>query len=86
VADTGPGIPESEQQRIFEKFYQSDRSLTREGSGTGLGLAISRELTNLLGGRLTLRSAPGQGAVFTLTLPREPRATAPKPPPPPVRA
>jgi signal transduction histidine kinase len=81
VADTGPGIPESEQQRIFEKFYQGDRSLTREASGTGLGLAISRELANLLGGRLSLKSAPGQGATFTLTLPREPRPS-PKPPAP----
>jgi signal transduction histidine kinase len=72
VADSGPGIPESEQQRIFEKFYQSDRSLTRESSGTGLGLAIARELTNLLLGRLTLKSEPGHGATFTITLPVNP--------------
>ncbi len=69
VADTGPGIPEAEQQRIFEKFYQAERSLTRSSGGTGLGLAISRELANLLGGRLSLRSSPGHGAVFTVTLP-----------------
>ena len=72
VADTGPGIPEADQQRIFEKFYQGERSLTKETGGTGLGLAISRELAVLIGGRLSLRSSPGHGAVFTLTLPIEP--------------
>jgi signal transduction histidine kinase len=71
VADTGPGIAESEQAAIFEKFYQSDRSLTRESQGAGLGLAISKELTALLGGRLSVRSTPGHGAEFTLTLPIE---------------
>ena len=77
VSDTGPGISELDQQRIFEKFFQTDRSLTKESGGTGLGLAISRELTNLLGGRLTLKSSPGQGATFTLCLPIEgPPATA----------
>jgi signal transduction histidine kinase len=71
VADTGPGIAESEQAAIFEKFYQSDRSLTRESQGAGLGLAISKELAVLLGGKLTLKSTPGHGAEFTLTLPVE---------------
>jgi signal transduction histidine kinase len=79
VSDTGPGIAEAEQQRIFEKFYQVDRTLTRESSGTGLGLAISKELTNLLGGRLTLKSSPGHGAEFTLTLPVEPPQSEEKP-------
>ncbi|MFA6134155.1 MAG: ATP-binding protein [Phycisphaerae bacterium] len=76
VADTGPGIAEVDQQRIFEKFHQGDRSLTKESSGTGLGLAISKELTNLLGGRLTLKSSPGHGTVFTLTLPLAPAGDA----------
>ena len=71
VIDTGPGIPESAQELIFEKFYQADRTLTRQVEGTGLGLAIARELTNLLGGRLTLSSTPGHGAEFTLVLPVE---------------
>lgn len=71
VADTGPGIAEADQQFIFEKFYQADKTLIREASGTGLGLAISKELTNLLGGKLSLKSSPGQGTIFTLTLPVE---------------
>jgi signal transduction histidine kinase len=75
VSDTGPGIAESDQQHIFEKFYQVDRTLTKESSGTGLGLAIARELTVLLGGKLTLQSAPGHGAAFTLTIPVEPTPT-----------
>ncbi len=73
VRDTGPGIPESEQQHIFEKFYQVDRGLTRQAKGTGLGLAISRELASLLKGTLTLDSTAGRGATFTLTLPIDPR-------------
>ncbi len=69
VADNGPGISEADQQHIFEKFYQADRTLTREAAGTGLGLAIARELAELLGGRLELNSAPGHGAEFTVFLP-----------------
>ena len=72
VADTGPGIAELDQRHIFEKFYQGDRSLTKESGGTGLGLAIAKELSNLLGGRLTLKSSPGRGAVFTIRIPVRP--------------
>jgi len=72
VSDSGPGIAEADQPHIFDKFYQADRSLTKESQGTGLGLAISRDLANLLGGRLTLDSTPGHGATFTLVLPVEP--------------
>ena len=68
VADTGPGIAEADQKRLFEKFYQADRSLTKASGGTGLGLAIARELAGLLGGRLSLRSSPGHGALFSLHL------------------
>ncbi len=71
VSDTGPGIPEADRQHIFEKFYQSDKALTKEAPGTGLGLAISKELTNFLRGRLTLDSSPGHGTTFTLILPVE---------------
>ncbi|MCY2931252.1 MAG: ATP-binding protein [Planctomycetota bacterium] len=63
VADTGPGIAEADQERIFEKFYQADASLTRETSGTGLGLAISKELAGLLGGRLGVQSTPGHDKI-----------------------
>jgi len=72
VADTGPGIPAAEQEQIFEKFHRLDGRLTREHGGAGLGLAISRELSALLGGRLTLNSEPGHGATFTLILPIQP--------------
>ena len=71
VADTGPGISEADQAVIFEKFQQLDASVTREHGGAGLGLAIAKELTDLLGGKLSLQSQPGQGATFTLQLPAE---------------
>jgi two-component system, OmpR family, phosphate regulon sensor histidine kinase PhoR len=70
VADTGPGIPFGEQQRIFEKFYRSGPELTRATGGTGLGLYISRELVQRMGGRLEVRSQPGAGATFVVELPR----------------
>jgi signal transduction histidine kinase len=69
VSDTGPGIAEADQVRIFDKFYQADSTLTREAAGTGLGLAIAKELAQLLGAQLTLKSTPGHGADFTVTLP-----------------
>ncbi len=72
VADSGPGIAEADQTRIFDKFYQVDPTLTKQAHGTGLGLAIAKDLSTLLGGRLTINSAPGHGATFTLTLPIKP--------------
>jgi len=81
VADTGPGISEADQQRIFEKFYQADRTLTKETSGTGLGLSIAKELAQLLGGRLALKSEPGHGATFTFALPVEPPPAIAEPAP-----
>jgi len=68
VSDTGPGIPLEHQETIFEKFRQIDQSATREHHGTGLGLAIARELTHLLGGKIGLISAPGEGATFWVEL------------------
>ncbi len=69
VSDTGPGIPESEQQRVFEPFTQVDGGPTRAFNGAGIGLAVAREIVELMGGRIRLESAAGQGSVFTVELP-----------------
>jgi PAS domain S-box-containing protein len=70
VADSGPGLTLADQERIFEKFYRAGPQLTRPSGGTGLGLYISRELVQLMGGRLDVRSQPGEGATFVVELPR----------------
>lgn len=77
VADTGPGLSEAEQERIFEAFARLARSQGTEG--VGLGLSITRELVSLLGGTLSLDSRPGSGSIFSVTFPVEPPAgdTAP---------
>jgi signal transduction histidine kinase/ligand-binding sensor domain-containing protein/CheY-like chemotaxis protein len=83
VADTGIGIEPQNQSRIFEEFAQEDASTTRRFGGTGLGLAIVRQLVELMGGRLSLTSAPGVGSTFSfeLTLPlANPAAQLPLPP------
>ncbi|HEX6952962.1 MAG TPA: ATP-binding protein [Gaiellaceae bacterium] len=69
VRDRGLGIPAGEQERIFEKFYRLDPALTRGVGGSGLGLFISRELVSRMGGSLTVRSQPGDGAAFVVDLP-----------------
>ncbi|HEX2077649.1 MAG TPA: ATP-binding protein [Longimicrobium sp.] len=69
VRDTGRGIPPDKLEVIFEPFVQVDPTLTRSAEGTGLGLAISRDLARAMNGDITARSTPGQGSVFTLTLP-----------------
>jgi signal transduction histidine kinase len=69
VMDTGPGIPEQEQARIFEQFHQVDSSLTKAKGGTGLGLAIARQIVEMHGGRIWVESMPGKGATFQMKLP-----------------
>jgi len=70
IEDTGIGIPEDRQQAIFESFTQVEESTTRKYGGTGLGLSITKQLSELLGGELTLNSTPGKGSVFSLAIPR----------------
>jgi signal transduction histidine kinase len=69
VQDDGPGVPAEAQERIFEPFERFD---PHSGAGTGLGLPVSRRLAEVLGGALTVQSAPGRGATFTLALPPQP--------------
>lgn len=81
VTDDGPGVPASEQERVFERFVRLDDSRTRDDGGSGLGLAITRQIAELHGGSVSVGSPPAQlgsrGARFTLVLPTPTPATAP---------
>ena len=68
IADTGPGMTTDQMTRLFTPFDQTADGVTARYGGSGLGLAISRNLVDLMGGRLTVRSAPGQGSRFTVSL------------------
>ncbi len=76
VIDTGVGVPEAAQARLFERFEQGDASTTRRFGGSGLGLAITRRLAEMLGGAVVFESEPGVGSRFTLTI-AAPPAVAP---------
>jgi CheY-like chemotaxis protein len=73
VQDTGIGIPEDRQDRLFQVFSQVDGSYTRKYGGTGLGLALSKQLVELMGGSIGVESKAGQGSIFWFTVPLESR-------------
>lgn len=79
VTDTGIGIAERDQERIFQEFAQIDNPIQKHVKGTGLGLPLSRRLATLLGGTLTVKSALGSGSTFTLLLPVQPQSDTPDP-------
>jgi signal transduction histidine kinase len=70
VTDKGPGIPLSEQKKIFERFYRLGSELRRETEGVGIGLSIVKHIVDAHGGSIEVQSNPGAGAVFIVTVPR----------------
>ncbi len=74
VTDTGPGIAAEDQERLFERFWRADPARTRSRGGTGLGLAIVQSLVEAHDGSITVKSQPGKGSTFTVTLPAAPAA------------
>ncbi|MFH1845353.1 MAG: ATP-binding protein [bacterium] len=71
ISDTGIGFSETDQERLFRPFVQADESSTRRHGGTGMGLTLAKHLLELMGGKLTVKSAPDQGATFSFILPAE---------------
>ena len=70
VSDTGTGIPEELQSRIFDRFYRVDESRSRDNGGTGLGLSIAKWAVEVNGGQLTMETRNGGGSTFRITLPQ----------------
>ena len=69
VADTGPGVPLADQEKIFDRFYRLDSSRSREAGGAGLGLAIARVIAQAHGGSISVVAAPTGGSIFRVLLP-----------------
>jgi signal transduction histidine kinase len=69
VRDTGPGISQADQEKLFQEFQQADNSITKTKGGTGLGLAISKRIIEMHGGRIWLDSEVGKGSTFAFTVP-----------------
>jgi len=72
VRDTGVGIAPEDHEAIFEEFRQVGSDYARKREGTGLGLTLTRRFVELHGGRIWVKSAPGEGSTFTFTLPEKP--------------
>ncbi|HAL58899.1 MAG TPA: PAS domain-containing sensor histidine kinase, partial [Sarcina sp.] len=70
--DTGIGIPEADQKRIFERFYRVDKSRSKEVGGTGLGLSIVKHAVMIHNGGIEVKSAVGEGSEFIVTIPNHP--------------
>ncbi len=78
VSDEGIGIPEDKQRVIFQPFEQADSSIHEQYGGTGLGLTITRRIVEMMGGSIAVRSIPGSGTAFTVTLPLSEEAVTPE--------
>jgi two-component system, OmpR family, sensor kinase len=79
VTDQGAGMPPEQAEHVFERFYRGDQARTRKSGGTGLGLAIVAALVAAHGGSVAVKTAPGQGSTFRVTLPLAPEAQRDEP-------
>jgi two-component system OmpR family sensor kinase len=69
IIDHGPGVPEAQRQRIFERFHRADPLRSRDQGGSGLGLSIAAAVVNAHGGQISVQDTPGGGATFRIELP-----------------